>query len=259
MASRPLKIAYIGAGNVAWHLAPALAPNVATVASRNAEHAAALAIRAGAAAAGFDSLRNNRHDVIIISVADSAIASVAAAIGRLDYNPLVLHTSGTIDKEALEVMSPRTGVLYPLQTFSKEAVLDLASVPFFTESACEADLDIIDGIGRLISPHIYHADAQKRRTLHIAGVFTSNFVNVLLESVQTVLAPDGYGLDVVRPLLEETTKKAFAIGPHDAQTGPARRGDTAVTKRQFDALPEHLRPVYKALTDLIMYNHGIHQ
>lgn len=259
MATRPLRIAYIGAGNVAWHLAPALAPNVTTVASRNPEHGADLAIRAGAEVAGFDTIRSKEHDVIIISVADSAIASVATAIGRLDYNPLVLHTSGTIGKEVLEAMSPRTGVLYPLQTFSKEAALDLASVPFFTESACEADLDIIDGIGRLISPRIYHADAQKRRTLHIAGVFTSNFVNVLLESVETVLAPDGYDLDVVRPLLEETTKKAFAIGPHDAQTGPARRGDTAVTERQFDALPEHLKPAYKALTDLIMYNHGIHK
>lgn len=259
MASGPLKIAYIGAGNVAWHLAPALAPNVTTVASRNAEHAEALAIRAGAAAADFDTLQRKQHDVIIVSVADSAIASVATAIGRLDYTPLVLHTSGTIGKEVLEAMSPRTGVLYPLQTFSKETSLELASVPFFTEAERAADLDTIDDIGRLISPHIYHADAQKRRTLHIAGVFTSNFVNVLLESVQTVLAPDGYDLDVVRPLLEETAKKAFAIGPHDAQTGPARRGDTAVTKRQFDALPEHLKPVYRALTDLIMYNHGIHQ
>ncbi len=252
-----LTIALVGAGNVASHLAPALGSNLKGIWSRSERSARALGERCGTAWSNdFETIGDCHPDVIIISIADKGVADVVAAIGRLDYKPLVLHTSGTVGKEALEAISPRTGVLYPLQTFSASAKLDISKVPFFTEATDEADLEIVDSIARSISPVVNHADASRRRVLHIAGVFTSNFTNVLLDSVQEVLAPAGYSLDVVRPLLEVTVDKAFAMGPHDAQTGPARRGDTAVTERQLASLPEHLKPTYKALTELIIHKHS---
>jgi len=58
-------------------------------------------------------------------------------------------------------------------------------------------------------------------------------------------------------LLKGTVDKAFALGPHDAQTGPARRGDFDVISRQCNALPDELKPVYKELTALILRSHNI--
>ena len=253
-----LTIALVGAGNVATHLAPALGKNLVALVGRTPEKARALGERCGVKTSGeLSELRRLRPDVIIISVSDKGIADLAATIGNLGYEPLVLHTSGTVGMEALEPISRRTGVLYPLQTFSAQAELDISKVPFFTEASRESDLEITDTIARSISPVVNHADAGRRRVLHIAGVFTSNFTNVLLESVETVLAPAGYSLDVVRPLLEVTVAKAFAMGPHDAQTGPARRGDFAVLDRQLAALPEHLKDSYTALSNLILHNHKI--
>lgn len=249
-------IALVGAGNVASHLAKALKDRIQIVVSRNGEHARELACEIGAQHSdSFAALRHLRPDIVLISIADKAINDVVAAIGKLDYHPLVLHTSGTVAMEALKPMSDRVGVLYPLQTFSKGTHVNIREVPFFTEVSAEADYEIVDSLAQELSDNVQHANAEHRRKLHIAGVFTSNFTNVLLESVQKVLEPEGYTLDVVKPLIELSVSKAFAIGPHAAQTGPARRGDTAVMARQEAALPDYLKPVYRELSKLIIEYH----
>lgn len=255
-----IRIALVGAGNVATHLAAAFRPSLVGVWSRNADHARRLADSVGVGGhSDFGLLAELKPDVILISVADRAIAGVAAAIGRLDYAPLVLHTSGTVGMEALGAVSSRTGIIYPLQTFTASVPVDMSRVPFFTEAAREADLAIVDRLAASVSPSVHHADASHRRLLHIAGVFTSNFSNVLLECVQRVLAEGGYPLDVVRPLLDATVAKAFEVGPHEAQTGPARRGDFAVIGRQEASLPSDLKPVYHVMTELILKFHGINK
>lgn len=251
-----LKIALVGSGNVATHLGRALKPHICGIYGRGEESTGALARELGCPhSTDFATLADSACDVVIVSLADRAAEDVAKAIGPLPYNPLVLHTSGTLPKELFNVMSPRTGVLYPLQTFSKAARVDISRVPFFTEACTEADLAVVDTIAHMMSPHVYHADAARRKSLHIAGVFTSNFTNVLLECVQQVLAADGYPLDTVRPLLEATVQKAFELGPHAAQTGPARRGDLSVIAKHIEALPEELRPVYTELSNLILKLH----
>lgn len=252
------RVALIGSGNVATHLAGALAPCLCAVFSRNIEHAQRLADKYGLDAyCDFGRLASLRPDVIVISIADNAISDVVRSIGRLDYEPLVVHTSGTVAKEELSAISPRVGVLYPLQTFSAAADVVLEAVPFFTEAARAADLQVVDALASSVSERVYHADAESRRVLHIAGVFTSNFTNVLLECVERILGGAGYSLDIVRPLLETTVAKLFALGPHQAQTGPARRGDFDVIARQQAALPADLKPVYQVLTNLILQSHGI--
>lgn len=256
------QVCLVGTGNVASHMAPALASNheLLAIASRSRNRAAELSrdlkLLPGANA-GFtlSEVRALEPPVILISVADKALNDVVAAIGSLKYNPLVLHTSGTIDKEVLSPISPRTGILYPLQTFTKGEKVDLSQVPFFIEASSADDLAIIRDLANEFSTRVYEADAEHRRALHIAGVFTSNFTNVLLECVEHVLAPAGYGLDVVRPLVEATISKAYAITPHEAQTGPAIRGDKAVIARQQASLPEYMRPAYAELTKLIQYYH----
>ncbi|MCM1067289.1 MAG: DUF2520 domain-containing protein [Muribaculaceae bacterium] len=252
----PNDIAIAGCGNVASHLARALQGRVGYIANRTPANAEALAASIGAEALRYDELRERKPAMIIVSLADHAVADVVRAIGRLDYDPLVVHTSGTLPKEVLEPISRRVGILYPLQTFTKDCHVDMARVPFFNEAASVEDLGIIDSVASSISTSVHHADAAKRKSLHIAGVFTSNFTNILLEGVERVLAPEGYDLDVVRPLLEATVEKAFAIGPHAAQTGPARRGDLAVIKAHEQALPDDLRAVYHILSEAILKSHS---
>ena len=195
-------------------------------------------------------------DAVVVAVADSAVAAVAEQLGRLEGNPLCVHTSGSVDMGVMAPMSSRIGVLYPLMTFNRSTPVTCADVPFFTEACDSAVLERVDALAAMfsaIAPR--HADTAVRRTLHQAGVFTNNFVNVLLESTERILAADGLTLECVRPLLEATVANAVASGPHDSQTGPAVRGDRATIELQLDSLPAELKDVYRSLTTLIETYH----
>ncbi len=246
----------VGSGNVASHLAAALGRRLLAVCSRNADHARGLAEAAGVPAWGeLGDIAAFNPAIVLISVADNAIDAVAETIGVLPSSPLVLHTSGTIHKERLSRISPRTGVLYPLQTFSKDKYVDMCRVPFFTETAAEADLPLVEALAASVSSTVHHADEAHRRRLHIAGVFASNFPNILYEITGKILADAGYPLDTVRPLVEALTAKAFDMGPHDAQTGPARRGDLQVMRSHEEALPPELAQIYHILSEYIVNTH----
>lgn len=261
-AGRGISLAIVGAGNVASHLAKAFdrAPgvNLVAVVSRSlksAREAAGCLDKDVVASNDYAILRVLRPDVVIVSVADKALAEVVEKIGMLDYAPLVLHTSGTMPKEMLTPVSERTGIMYPLQTFSRTAEVDMTSVPFFNEAAVAKDLAVVDNLASSISRSVHHADEAHRLILHIAGVFSSNFPNILLECTADILAHAGYGIEVVEPLVRAMIDKAFAIGPHAAQTGPARRGDLAVIESQKAALPPDLSNIYAVLTEKIINSH----
>ena len=60
-------------------------------------------------------------------------------------------------------------------------------------------------------------------------------------------------LDVLIPLIRETANKVEELTPHDAQTGPARRGDEVIVNRHLDLLKDDSRllQIYQILTDSI--------
>lgn len=254
----PDKIAVVGTGNVASHIAEALGRRIGIAISRDADRARLFAYKYGISRAGvYSDIISAAPDMVIVSIADHALPDVASAIGYIPGDPLVVHTSGTIPKEALSPMSKRTGVLYPLQTFSRDINVDMHTVPFFTEAEDVDDLNIIDRVAMSISDTVRHADAAQRQVLHIAGVFSSNFVNILLEMVQDILAGADYPLSTVRPLVEATVAKAFSSDPHTAQTGPARRGDLDVMRKHAYALPSDKSRIYQILSEYIMNSHKV--
>lgn len=251
-------IVLVGTGNVASHLASALGCRLAAIAGRNESSAKQLAMTVGApAACTLDRVKDFAPKIIIVSVADHALPEVAEHIGHVPGNPLVLHTSGSVPKEVLGCISPRTGVLYPLQTFSKGVFVDISKVPFFTEVTDEADFGVVDELARSMSPTVHHADAAKRRVLHVAGVFTSNFTNALFDIVERLLATENYPLYVVRPLAEATLAKAFSEGPCKAQTGPAIRGDRDVIEKHASMLSGTAEQVYRLLSQYIIETHKV--
>lgn len=245
-------ISIVGAGNVAGHLAVALkasGASIAQVSARSIETASRLAQRVGARAVEVPQMSTD-VDMVLIAVADRAVADVAAMLppGRA----IVAHTSGSVPLERIAAAGRRVAVLYPLQSFSRDVPVDVSQVPFFTEATDEATHAEIDAIARRLSEHVYHADSAQRRHLHIAGVLAGNFPVYLLEMARRTLAEAGFPLEVVKPLMEAVTEKAFAVGPHDALTGPARRGDVAVTRLHAEALPPSHRAIYEAFTHAII-------
>ena len=117
------KIAIIGAGNVAWHLAPALedAGHVITeVYARTLKSAENITSRVYAGEPKDDlDFSASEADIFILAVKDSAILDVADEI-ILPEDSILVHTSGSVALDILNYSSATyTGIFYPLQSLTK--------------------------------------------------------------------------------------------------------------------------------------------
>ncbi len=252
-------VVIIGAGNVASHIAPAIvesgAGNVVQVYSRTLHSSSALASKLP------DAVSVDRTDdiligadIYIISVSDDAIPSLVSRLSACDA--LWLHTSGSVGMDVLSTLSDRYGVFYPLQTFSLGVDLDVNRVPLFIEGSSADVENDIRCFGAPVFENIYHADSDMRRMMHVAAVFGSNFVNYLWSVAADMLNKEGLPFDVLRPLLEETMRKAFACSPFAGQTGPAVRGDRHVMDRHLSMLDGNEKMLYRIISDCIMEHHN---
>ncbi len=254
------KVVFIGAGNVASHLAPAFDSldglEVVQVFSRSFDSAKRLAdvLDSAVATDDVDSIIDDA-DIYVVSLVDDAVESLVSRfpIGEA----LWLHTSGSLPKEMLAPLSFRHGVFYPLQTFSRDVDVDISKVPIFIEGATYDVEREIFGLAERISDKVFVADGKRRRNMHIAAVFACNFVNHMWSVADDLLHEEGLSIEVLHPLLEETLRKAMMSSPSEGQTGPAMRGDNAVMERHISLLPPHLAKIYSLLSKSIYeyYHH----
>ena len=139
-----MKISFIGAGNVAWHLSQAVEQaghSVSEVFSRNETKALKLCTMLYAAEAKTDlDFAESAADLFILAVADDAIPDVCSKI-VLPENAIIAHTSGSKSLEDLQKLMQihhdlpvTSAVFYPLMTFSIGKKMDLKEIPFCIES-----------------------------------------------------------------------------------------------------------------------------
>lgn len=228
-------IEIIGRGNVATHLAKAM--NNHRVRLINPHTLENLDLNA---------------DLILISVKDDAIREVFSKIG--DTKAIVAHTSGTTPINVVQREGIRSGVFYPLQTFSKDVPLDYSQIPFFVEALEQSTEEELRQLASTISEKVYTADSERRKVLHIASIFACNFANHLWGATNQILSDNGIPFSVVIPLVEETFRKASASGdPYTVQTGPAVRGDNNILENHLKMLESYpdLHSLYKTISESI--------
>ena len=263
MTERP-SVALIGAGNLAWHLGPALDNAeypVLSVCSAHSENAVALQQRLYSAtvAEGLD-FSDSAAGLFLICVGDDVIEDVAREL-VLPEGALVAHTSGSRHIDVLRfTAADDTGVLYPLQTFSRDRNIDFGQVPFLIEASSGKADGMLYEIARSLSPQVYRADSAQRELIHLAAVIASNFSNHLITLAGKLLRKHDITPDLLYPLIAETVNKAMELGPEAAQTGPARRGDLGVVDRHLHLLDNSgYSEVYALMSRLIReyYHDGI--
>jgi predicted short-subunit dehydrogenase-like oxidoreductase (DUF2520 family) len=252
------KVSFIGSGNLAWHLAPAL-ENVGFVVkeiySANPKHAEALTGRLYQAETKKSlDFSTSPSSVFIIAVSDDAIEEVATEIVLPD-EAFLLHTSGSQPLKILEFAAiENIGSFYPLQTFTKNKKIDFRAVPIFIEGNNEATEKTMMTLGRAISNSVRKISSDERKALHVAAVFASNFANHMLTLSKEILQKNNLSFDLLTPLINEMISKALTAGPDKSQTGPAFRGDLEILDRHFDFLQEDekLAELYKLISQHII-------
>ncbi|MDE7442838.1 MAG: DUF2520 domain-containing protein, partial [Muribaculaceae bacterium] len=163
-----------------------------------------------------------------------------------------MHTAGSVDMHCFPASMPHHGILYPLQTFSRDVDVEMRRVPFFIESSDENSLKLIATLGDMLSDVVKPLDSESRRKLHAAAVLACNMPMYLWSLAHDVLQLNGLDFNVMRPLLEVTLDKAMRCNPADVMTGPARRGDRATIAKHMSDLPPQAADVYAFLSDRIL-------
>jgi predicted short-subunit dehydrogenase-like oxidoreductase (DUF2520 family) len=194
------------------------------------------------------SLDSIEGDLILICVSDDAIKSV---IEQLPSNLKIAYTSGSIEIHQFSHLE-NIGVLYPLQTFSKERTVEIFEVPFLIEAnSVEFAQELFD-LAWQISRKVSFASSSERKVYHLAAVWMNNFTNHLIYQSKEILDKRELNWEYLLPLLKETVNKLDSMNPYDAQTGPARRNDQTIIHQHEEMLSGTPKEIYTQLTKSII-------
>ena len=190
-------------------------------------------------------------DLYILSVTDDAASQISGTLNL--GQKMVVHTSGSLPMDILRKSSDNFGVLYPLQTFSKSRLVDFKTVPLCIEASSADNLQLLEHFAKELSLKVVEVDSEKRKILHLAAVFASNFPNFMFSISDKILAENKLEFELLRPLILETAVKVQELKPEEAQTGPASRGDKTILQKHDELLKEYpeYREIYKKLSEAI--------
>lgn len=252
-----IKVVIIGSGNVAQHLIVAF-QNFQSLGTE-IELVQVYSRQVGSVSHLMDSenITNDLNtlaeaDVYIIAVSDDLIAKISS---KLPFkNRLVVHTSGSVALNALDENN-RKGVFYPLQSFTKNKEIDFKTIPICLESENATDYQLLDKVAKTITEKVFAINSEQRKAIHVAAVFVNNFTNHLYQIAQEICQENQVPFEILKPLITETATKIMILSPEEAQTGPAKRNDTATIKAHevFLSKENHLN-IYKTLTQSIQEN-----
>lgn len=252
------RIAILGAGNVAWHLAPALEDaghEITEVYARDIEKAGQITARVYSAEPKDDlDFSDSKAQIFILAVKDAAIPEVADEV-ILPEGSILVHTSGTMPLNMLDYSSASfTGILYPLQSFTIGRKVELDEVPFLLEAGDEETLQKLKKLAKSLSPLTYTVRSKDRKGVHVAAVFASNFTNHMIRIAEEIMRRQGLDFEMLKPLIIETISKSLQIGAKNAQTGPAIREDyeTLEDHHRFLNFNESLAEIYKLISQDII-------
>lgn len=244
-----MKIVLIGAGNLATHLGKALhaaGHDMVQVFSRTMQSAETLASLLDAEPLTDMAQVRDDADVYIFSVKDSALEQLISQLCGGEKK-VFLHTAGSMPMSVFREKALHYGVLYPMQTFSKQREVDFSIIPCFIEANDEFALKQIEGLAGQISHRVYQLSSEDRKYLHLSAVFACNFANHCYAASQELLQQHGIPFDVILPLIDETAAKVHGMTPKEAQTGPAVRYDENVIGKQIRLLEN--QPYFQKIYD----------
>ena len=249
---KPIKVSFIGAGNVATHLSKALMEagyDVVGVHTRSRASSEDFAKRCHC------TIATNMADLpvsdfYVFSIKDDALAQVIADFGKLHRDGLCLHTAGSIPMSVFRQHVAHYAVMYPLQTFSKARALNFSDVPLFIEAKDEKDFEVVSTLAHSISNEVIPLSSEDRKKLHLSAVFACNFSNHCFAIASDLLSKTNLPEHLLLPLIRETCAKLEELPAAIGQTGPAVRYDEKVMESQLALLgDDDLRKnIYKQMS-----------
>ncbi|WP_078084247.1 Rossmann-like and DUF2520 domain-containing protein [Microbulbifer mangrovi] len=276
-----LTLNIIGAGKLGRTLARLWSERgvfrIGSICNRSLASAAEATAFIGAGTASADIPSMGPADCWLVAVADDAIEATAAALAAHFQShcahqtathsaPVVFHCSGALPASALSACSSAAlASAHPVHSFA-EPLRSLDDLPG-SVVALEGDATaraLLNNAFTAVDCTCITLSPEQKVLYHTGSVMACNYLTVLMDlSLQTFAAA---GIDgrtarkLLAPIVMQTAKNNFDLGPQKALTGPLARGDIRTVTRQLEALsalagaeqdPAHpsLAMVYRTLGD----------
>jgi len=180
-------------------------------------------------------------DLIFITTPDDEISVVAGKLAELPITwseKLVVHTSGNITSSVLNPLKEKgasVASMHPIQTFRKgDGPGRFEQIYMSLEGDQELCL-FLEKMVELMKAQSFFLTPDQKSLMHIAAVFSSNYVTALMHKMESFLieAEVDDGINVLEPLVKQAISNIFEKGPAESLTGPISRGD-------YDSVQKHL-------------------
>ncbi|MCP9237242.1 Rossmann-like and DUF2520 domain-containing protein [Lewinella sp. JB7] len=240
----------VGTGNLAWHLAAVL-PGSVVVVSRTPASAGEWPIPV----VSFDHLPEIQPASIILAVPDNRIAEVSRQLAAILPPTLpVYHTSGATPIDRITDHFVHRGVLWPIRSLRRDDdPADWRDLPLIIYASNEATRNQLTRLAESLSDTVAWLDDQQRAQLHLAAVFSNNFVTALYEVAYQLCATYAIPFKLLLPIIRKTAEQQDGGRPADRQTGAAARGDTATMERHLSLITdERYHQLYRDISELIL-------
>jgi predicted short-subunit dehydrogenase-like oxidoreductase (DUF2520 family) len=185
-------------------------------------------------------------DLIIVSVPDDQIATVAGDLARIKGNrhPTVLHTSGALSSKVFASLAANgwhTGSIHPLASVSDPvAGAEALRNAYWCIEGDAVAIRVAKQVVRDLGARSFSLKSEDKPLYHAAAVMTSGNATALFDVALEMLERCGIsrrrGQKMLVPLLESNTLNLSRSAPEDALTGTFARGDLATVRMHLSAL-----------------------
>jgi predicted short-subunit dehydrogenase-like oxidoreductase (DUF2520 family) len=206
---------------------------------------------------GFPRTAEEIGSFVFITTKDDLISAAAAHLSRIRTNwsnKTVVHCSGNFSSDLLSglyVAGAATASMHPIQTFrpgdDRTRFQGITISLEGDDAAVSKLIPVVQAMGA--SP--LTISGEQKQVVHLAAVMASNYLVSLLDIVEELLRENDIenGLEIVRPLIEQTVQNVFERGTTEALSGPIARGDSGVIQTHLghQSLKNRKLELYKLL------------
>jgi predicted short-subunit dehydrogenase-like oxidoreductase (DUF2520 family) len=244
-----MKVSILGGGNVAFHFFKALKASGSEIENVYVRDPAKVS---WTSCRPLSEVESGDSELLICAVSDYAILEILQRFNLSSFG-IVVHCAGAISIDVFDSTEiDAYGVFYPLQTMSKEKIIDYSSLPLYVEGSNEDVESKLISLAKGISRKVEKMSSEARMKAHVAAVFASNFTNYILSIAEDLLQQQDLDRSLLFPLIDETISKFKEHGAAKSQTGPAIRGDQeTISKHLVSVNDTTYRQIYQLLTNAI--------
>jgi len=178
--------------------------------------------------------------LLVVAVRDDAIGEVARRLaGRAGSIGGAVHLSGLKPVAVLDPLAgPPLGSFHPLQTLPtpEAGAARLGGAWVAITSTDNAFADRLFSFAASLGAHPFEVEDDAKPLYHAAATAAANFTLAALSMSKELFLAAGVDFEVAAPLIRAVVDNAIAMGPGDALTGPAARGDVGTVRDQMEAV-----------------------